>query len=596
MTKYVTILLLGMSAISYAQPKIDLQEEAFTCESSFRHLQLGSSSRVDVTTYGKTLLPSNKEYSLQLLNEISSKKGKHYMFEQTYLSVPIANKFIKVNCRNDGMVQSTFRSLTECTSVATGSFPDSTASVDLIRQQYLHGTRIKSTRSTYIERNNTLYPAIEVYFMPGPDAYRRAIVVGKELVINQDLIEHFDSDTLIHVQVFQPDPLTTSGNVYGGAYVDNNDLDASSLNNERIQDTCTGNHNGSVFQLSNPFVVLQEHSPPVTSIPSLAGDSFFYIRSESGFEDVNAFYHITRFKQHVNKLGYTNLLNYQIRVDAHGLNGADNSTYNAGPFPPELTFGEGGVDDAEDADVIVHEYSHALSFDAAPNTNTGTERRNLDEANCDYLATSYSRNINPFSWENVYTWDGHNQYWTGRSAVTSKNYQSVTFSGNIYEHTDLWCGTLMELWSDLGRTLNDEILIESLFGYAPGMNMQDAAHLFIQADSNLYGGANYWKICPRFFNRGFISSCTTLGVQDHTNSNSFGIISIAGSNEAIIQHWDKEDWKLSVMDIHGRIIEKHTMQSTETKKKCRIQESGLYIFHCVNSTTTSTYKILIINN
>ncbi|MEZ4916786.1 MAG: hypothetical protein R2836_07345 [Chitinophagales bacterium] len=55
----------------------------------------------------------------------------------------------------------------------------------------------------------------------------------------------------------------------------------------------------------------------------------------------------------------------QISVDTHGNNGADNSFFSPAT-PLRLIFGEGGVDDAEDADVIIHEYGHAISHFAAP--------------------------------------------------------------------------------------------------------------------------------------------------------------------------------------------------------------------------------------
>jgi hypothetical protein len=69
----------------------------------------------------------------------------------------------------------------------------------------------------------------------------------------------------------------------------------------------------------------------------------------------------------------------------------------------------------------------------------------------DYFASSYSRNLNYFNWQKVFSWDGHNEFWNGRSAVNTemKMYPNVTFSG-IYEHTDLFVDPLMRLWINHG--------------------------------------------------------------------------------------------------------------------------------------------------
>ena len=90
-----------------------------------------------------------------------------------------------------------------------------------------------------------------------------------------------------------------------------------------------------------------------------------------------------------------------VKFDPSGLSGADNSHYLGGSG--QLAFGEGGVDDAEDADVIVHEFGHALSDHASPLSNTGLERRAIDEGYGDYFAASYSRKFSDYNWENIFS-------------------------------------------------------------------------------------------------------------------------------------------------------------------------------------------------
>jgi len=198
-------------------------------------------------------------------------------------------------------------------------------------------------------------------------------------------------------------------------------------------------------------------------------------------------------------LGFTNLVDYQIGVDAHALNGDDQSIFSSN----SLLFGEGGVDDAEDADVIIHEYGHAILSSAAPGTWSGFERQSLEEGLGDYLATSYSRDINPFNWQNMFSWDGHNPFWNGRNTASTKLYPT-DLGFDMHLASEIWSSALMQIWGDIGRTTTDQILLQSLYSYAAGMTMVDAAYLFLQADSLLNGGVNYCVIYQRFEDRGFL--------------------------------------------------------------------------------------------
>ena len=112
-----------------------------------------------------------------------------------------------------------------------------------------------------------------------------------------------------------------------------------------------------------------------------------------------------------------------MQVDPSGFNGADNSHYLSGSG--RLAFGEGGVDDAEDADVIIHELGHGLHDWV---TDGGLSQVNgLSEGTGDYAAGSYSRAIGfwspsdaAYSW--TFNWDGHNPFWDGRILNYSASY------------------------------------------------------------------------------------------------------------------------------------------------------------------------------
>ena len=72
-----------------------------------------------------------------------------------------------------------------------------------------------------------------------------------------------------------------------------------------------------------------------------------------------------------------------MRIDQFG---GDNSFFR--DDKANITFGKGGVDDAEDAEVIVHEYGHSVQDGQVPGFGTTLESGAIGEAFGDYLAVA----------------------------------------------------------------------------------------------------------------------------------------------------------------------------------------------------------------
>ena len=77
-----------------------------------------------------------------------------------------------------------------------------------------------------------------------------------------------------------------------------------------------------------------------------------------------AYYWVTQAQHYIQSLGFgvtrrpINNEPQAVRINQWGV---DNSFATDHP-KDELRFGKGGVDDAEDAEVILHEYGHAIHF------------------------------------------------------------------------------------------------------------------------------------------------------------------------------------------------------------------------------------------
>jgi len=234
--------------------------------------------------------------------------------------------------------------------------------------------------------------------------------------------------------VWVPDPLTSAGVYYGDDFSDNNDDDHPSLNNQRILVTLKDLYADSLglYVLEGPHVKLSDRDSPPDKFPHLEyPDSFIYSRSDQNFEAVMVYYHIDESYRRLLNLGFfennsvEGLLEFE--ADPHGYNGLDNSYYS--PFLNYCAFGEGGVDDAEDAAVIWHEYAHAIQSNISDvSFNTGGETLSLLEGCSDYWAASYKRRISTFNWNHVFFWyagirsaEGDTTFWAGRRCTKRRS-------------------------------------------------------------------------------------------------------------------------------------------------------------------------------
>src|SRR3954453_2464745 len=100
-----------------------------------------------------------------------------------------------------------------------------------------------------------------------------------------------------------------------------------------------------------------------------AGRGFIYTRDQDQFEQVMGYYWVTQAQRYIQSLGFgTTLSAVNKRQQLVRINqfGGDNSFYRNGTKKLTITYGKGGVDDAEDAEVIVHEYGHSVQDDQVP--------------------------------------------------------------------------------------------------------------------------------------------------------------------------------------------------------------------------------------
>lgn len=488
------------------------------------------------------ILSSNPDLGLALQYMIESAGNKHFQFVQTYKNYPIYNAGIKVNFRGNTIV-SVLNYLHPLFQSINLNFTKSESQV--LKSISVQANSYHTTIEKKIFFDNNI--AIPVYELI---TFSHQMPVSFEWIVNAqtgEVLQQLDRAAYLshppikngqsatqncslsslcypttnqqncqntRGYIFNPDPCTKSHTTYNAPFSDNNDQTTSAFNSvmDDVQlldldyDT-----DFELYKLSGPYVTIEDIELPAISPAISFTGNFYFNRSQSGFEDVMAYYHIDKYQRYIQSLGITNLCNFPLTVDAHGNNGLDNSHFvppnNANNFS-RIAYGTGGVDDAEDADVIVHEYGHALSYSASPNSNIGTQRTGLDEGIGDYIAASYSYDLDTFQWSRLFNWDGNNEYWVGRKATSADSYSSSLSS--TYEIGTIWTATLMDIRQALGAEVGDKLFFEELYHNAPNMTLQDASRCYLDADSALYGGIHTKKILEFFCARSLFSgqNCT----------------------------------------------------------------------------------------
>jgi len=284
--------------------------------------------------------------------------------------------------------------------------------------------------------------------------------------------------------------------------------------------------------LAGPNVQIVDTDAPSTPHAD-ASQPLLFDRSQPQFEEVNVYFQIDRSQRYMQSLGYTGprrVVAYAIPVDPHSLSGADNSLYVGSTTPGQgkLYLGDGGVDDAEDADIVLHEFFHSVQDWIAPSAFFGTsasQSRAMGEGFSDYWA--YSSNYEPglgsgrdpyciADWDARCAGDDSGQncgYPVGAdclrrvdSAKTMNDYNNSDFSGTEHKNGEIWSSALREIFDALvrrhgvtdGRRTADTLVLESMFGAPSDPTYATIAKKLLDADRALNGGAHTATICTAF--------------------------------------------------------------------------------------------------
>jgi Zn-dependent metalloprotease len=215
-------------------------------------------------------------------------------------------------------------------------------------------------------------------------------------------------------------------------------------------------------------------------------NTFNFLRNTAGFNETMAYFHFDFAQRYIQSLGFTNVNNRQQVFAIDRLN-ADNSFYS--PNNRQISLGTGGVDDAEDGEVIVHEYGHSVQDNQVPGFGTTVQGGAMGEGFGDYLAGTVNAALTgEFQITCIAEWDA-TSYAAGvphclRRLDTAKRFPQDAVN-QVHADGEIWSAALFQIRGALGAAKADRVIIQSHFLLSANANFADGSNAIVTAAINL---------------------------------------------------------------------------------------------------------------
>jgi Zn-dependent metalloprotease len=236
--------------------------------------------------------------------------------------------------------------------------------------------------------------------------------------------------------------------------------------------------------------------------------TYAYFRADDRFEQVMGYYSLDTEESYYQSLGFTdvNAESQDISTDSIP---DDNSFYS--PSQDLIVTGTGGVDDAEDPEVVWHEDGHATQDAQVPHFGQSEEAGAIGEGFGDWMAVTmgqiYSKSTDLTPTSCVMDWDSTSYtpppVHCLRTTVTDKMYPD-DLDGEVHDDGEIWSHALWNLSMSIGHNRAATTVLEAQFSFNPKINMPDAAALIVSTAKTLYGADAGAKATAAFHDRGIL--------------------------------------------------------------------------------------------
>lgn len=411
---------------------------------------------------------------LRRVKEVESLLGKIIIYERMYQGLPVFDDQLMVLVDKTNKITALNSNLSPISETPTLVFSQDasaaiTAAVNAVgaKSEPIDTQVQKGVVTAVAAAKVTPVGVYKVTFKTRSPAAAWSVFVegSSDKVLSKNNIAQYAEGTGM---VFAPNPIQATGNntltdTVGGS----DDADDPRLTSARTQVTLRDLDDNTGFLQGKYASTALTRSR--ANEPSRVYD---FTRSNPHFEEVMAYYWITENQRYIQSLGFTNVNNRRVDIDVR-FTDEDNSFYD--PASKTLQFGTGGVDDAEDAEVILHELAHAIHDNQVPGFGGDirhTEARAMGEGFGDYWSASFFAGMGP----RLDLWNLFWDKWDGgpfngakgedppflRRLDTKRHYPEDLVRA---EHIDgeIWSACLWKVRERLGRRRADTVILHSHF-------------------------------------------------------------------------------------------------------------------------------------
>ena len=464
---------------------------------------LETSARQCLSDYCDLFAMTDPNIELRLTTIQSSLTGRHARFHQYYKGIEVYRAAISVHTNHSGQIRVIHNNYFPQINISTAASlsPEGAISIAIAESGAfdLHKPP---------HANLVIFPNRNAGQMGGyANAYRlayRIIVHSRQPLASWEYIIDANTGEPLHRRnllrfadgrgrVFNPNPVVALKDF---RLMDQDDS-ADAIPEEAYTDVVLPELNGSGF-LDGPYVSTRLTESRANE-PTL---EFNYLRDDPRFEEVMVYYHVDTVGRYLKGLGFDFVDNWQIPANVHfGMTRA--GFYN--DSDGSINFGDAGVDVAEDAEVIIHEYGHAILDRQVPNINRDKGGA-IHEGFSDFLAASFLSAVSDgFSDSIVFEWAGSDDPEVYTRPVNGNKRYPKDIVGEPHADGEIWSAALWEIFEAIGRDASIRLIVESHFFLSPDTEFVDGASAILMADQELNGGVNFDFILGIMENRGFFT-------------------------------------------------------------------------------------------